>query len=68
MFYQQLSNEGQESREEDPWDVFVVDEDEYDPDPEHGDFWPDDDFTFTDVDGSADRPQDFQREVLLCSL
>jgi hypothetical protein len=24
------------------WDAFIADEDELDPDPEHGDFWPGD--------------------------
>lgn len=29
-----------ESLEDDPWDVFLADDDELDPEPEPGDFWP----------------------------
>lgn len=28
--------------EDDPWDVFIADDDERDPEPEPGDFWTDD--------------------------
>lgn len=31
-----------ESPDEDPWEAFVPDDDETDPQPEYGDFWPDD--------------------------
>ena len=41
-----------ESCEDDPWDAFLADDDERDPWPEPGDFWPDDEtedayFSFT---------------------
>ena len=28
---------------EDPWDAFLADDDERDPQPEYGDFWPEED-------------------------
>ncbi len=45
-----------ESWDDDPWDVFLNDDDQRDPWPEPGDFWPDDD----DADASfafAARPR-----------
>jgi hypothetical protein len=38
-----------EAWDDDPWDVFLADDDELDPEPEPGDFYPDDEeLPFTD--------------------
>jgi hypothetical protein len=62
-----LQNQGSQCREDDPWDVFVADEDECDPEPEPGDFWPDDDLPFIDVDLDETHASALLREVLPCS-
>jgi hypothetical protein len=67
MLYQHLRIYSPECHEDDPWDVFIADEDERDPMPEPGDFWSDDDRPFTDVDGYEDRLQACQGEVPQCS-
>lgn len=35
--------------DDDPWDVFIADDDERDPQPEPGDFWSDDSPAIVDV-------------------
>lgn len=68
MIRQLLRNDGIECREEDPWDVFIPDEDECDPEPEPGDFWADPHLPFPDFDQLAGQRALQQREVLSCSL
>jgi hypothetical protein len=68
MACQLLRIDGLKCREDDPWDVFIADEDEFDPEPEPGDFWPEDDLPFTDADRFGNRLQAYGREVLPCSL
>lgn len=68
MICQLLRNNGIECREEDPWDVFIPDEDECDPEPEPGDFWADPDLPFSGFDQHDGQRALQQREVLSCSL
>jgi hypothetical protein len=68
MTCQFLRSDGLECREDDPWDVFIADDDQRDPDPEPGDFWPDDDLPFTDADRFDIRLRVAGREVSSCSL
>ena len=59
--------EGFFCHQDDPWDVFIADDDERDPQPEPGDFWPDDEWTL-DVSRAEDSQVATGRwEVLPCS-
>lgn len=66
MTRQDLRNNGLECREDDPWDVFIADDDECDPNPEPGDFWPEDDMPFTDADRLGNQLSAHRREVVPC--
>jgi hypothetical protein len=67
MTCQILRNDGLECREDDPWDVFIPDDDECDPNPEPGDFWSDEDLPFTDGGRYGDLVCARGREVSPCS-
>ena len=52
--------------DDDPWDAFLVDDDERDPLPEPGDFWPDDDPQDTDADRHAPLTANAREEFVCC--
>ena len=52
--------------DDDPWDAFLVDDDERDPMPEPGDFWPDDDAQDTDANSRASFTANAREELACC--